>query len=51
METGILLIKMSIAHFTLLNLVNGNWDIINKNEYSTFHTIKPGSFNSLREEI
>ena len=28
--------------------VNGNWNIINKN--STFHTGKPGNFNSLREE-
>ena len=31
--------------------VNGNWDIINKNEHSTFHTGKPGNFNSLRELI
>ena len=29
--------------------VNGNWDIINKNGHSTFHTGKPASFNSLRE--
>ena len=29
--------------------VNGNWDIINKNGHSTFHTGKP--FNSLREVI
>ena len=31
--------------------VNGNWDIINKNGNSTFHTGKPGNFNSLREVI
>ena len=31
--------------------VNGNWDIINKNGHSTFHTGKPGNFNSLREVI
>ena len=31
--------------------VNGNWDIINKNGNSTFHTGKPGNFNSLREII
>ena len=31
--------------------VNGNWDIINKNEHSIFHTGKPGNFNSLREVI
>ena len=31
--------------------VNGNWNIINKNGYSTFHTGKPGNFNSLREVI
>ena len=31
--------------------VNGNWDIINKNEYSTFYTGKPRDFNSLREVI
>ena len=29
--------------------VNGNWDIINKNGHSKFHTGKPGNFNSLRE--
>ena len=29
--------------------VNGNWDIINKNGNSTFHTGKTGHFNSLRE--
>ena len=29
--------------------VNGNWDIINKNGHSTFHTGKPEHFNSLRE--
>ena len=28
-----------------------NWDIINKYGHSTFHTGKPGSFNSLREVI
>ena len=28
-----------------------NWAIINKNGHSTFHTGKPGDFNSLREEI
>ena len=31
--------------------VNGNWDIVNKNGNSTFHTGKPGNFNSLREII
>ena len=31
--------------------VNANWDIINKSEHSTFHTGKPGNFNSLREVI
>ena len=31
--------------------VNGNWGIINKNGHSTFHTGKPGNFNSLREVI
>ena len=31
--------------------VNGNWDIINKNRHSKFHTGKPGNFNSLREVI
>ena len=31
--------------------VNGNWDIINKNGHSTFHTGKPGNRNSLREVI
>ena len=31
--------------------VNGNWDIINKNGHSKFHTGKPGNFNSLREVI
>ena len=31
--------------------VNGNWDFININRYSTFHTGKPGNFNSLREVI
>ena len=30
---------------------NGNWDIINKNGHSTFHTDKPGNFNILREVI
>ena len=30
--------------------VNGNWDI-NKNGHSTFHTGKPGNFNSLKEII
>ena len=30
--------------------VNGNW-VVNKNGYSTFHTGKPGNFNSLREAI
>ena len=29
----------------------GDWDIIDKNGHSTFHTGKPGYFNSLREEI
>ena len=27
--------------------VNGNWNIINKNGHSTFHTSKPRNFNSL----
>ena len=31
--------------------VHGNWDIINKNGQSTFHTGKPGNFNSLREVV
>ena len=31
--------------------VNGNWDIINKNGYSTFYTGKPRNFNSLRDVI
>ena len=31
--------------------VNGNWDIINKNGHSTFHTGKPENFHSLREVI
>ena len=31
--------------------VNGNWDIINKNGHSTFHTGEPGNCNSLREVI
>ena len=31
--------------------VNGNWDVINKNGHSTFHTGEPGHFNSLREVI
>ena len=31
--------------------VNKNWNIINKNGHSTFHTGKPGNFNSLREVI
>ena len=31
--------------------VNGNWDIINKNGHSTFHTGKSGNFNSLREVV
>ena len=30
---------------------NGNWDIINKNGQSRFHTGQSGSFNSLREVI
>ena len=32
---------------------NGNWDIINKNGHSTYHTGigKPGNFNILREVI
>ena len=30
---------------------NENWDIINKNGYSTFQTGKPRNFNSLREVI
>ena len=32
-------------------LANGNWAIINRNGHSTFHTGKPGNFNSLREVI
>ena len=31
--------------------VNGNWAIINKNGHSTFHTGKPGNFNSLKKVI
>ena len=31
--------------------VNENWDIINKNGHSTFHTGKPGIYNRLREII
>ena len=31
--------------------VNENWDIINKNGHSAFHTGKLGNFNSLREAI
>ena len=33
--------------------VNGHWDIFNKNLHSsnTFHTGKPGNFNSLRKII
>ena len=31
--------------------VNGNQDTINENGDSTFHTGKPGNFNSLREVI
>ena len=31
--------------------VNGNWDIVNKNGHSTFHTGKPGNFTSLREVV
>ena len=31
--------------------VNENWDIVNKNGHSTFHTSKPGNFNSLKEVI
>ena len=31
--------------------VNGNWDIINKNGYSTFYSGKPRNFNSLRDVI
>ena len=30
--------------------INGNWDI-DKNGHGTFHTGKPGNFNSLREVI
>ena len=31
--------------------MEGDRDIINKNGHNTFHTDKPGNFNSLREEI
>ena len=31
--------------------VNKNWNIINKNGHSTFHTGKPGNFNSLRDNL
>ena len=31
--------------------VNGSWDIINKNGHRTFHTDKPGNFNSLIKVI
>ena len=30
---------------------NENWEIINKHGHSTFHTGKPGNFNSLRGVI
>ena len=33
----------------MVKKVDENWDIINKNGHSTFHTCKPGNFNSLRE--
>ena len=39
------------TRFTWWKKVNGNWDVINKNEHSLFHTSKPGNFNSLREVI
>ena len=29
--------------------VGENWDIINKNGHSTFHTGKPVNFNNIRE--
>ena len=35
----------------MVKKVNGNWDIINKNEHSTFHTGKPRNFNSLRGNL
>ena len=35
----------------MVKKVNGNWDIINKNGHSTFHTGKPGKFNSLRGNL
>ena len=31
--------------------VNRNWDITDENGHSTFHTYKPGNFNSLRVVI
>ena len=34
-----------------INGENGNWDIINKNGHSTFHTAKPENFNIFGEVI
>ena len=35
----------------MVKKVNGNWDIININGHSTFHTGKPRNFNSLRGNL
>ena len=35
----------------MVKKINGNWDIIYKNEHNTFHTGKSGNFNSSREVI
>ena len=35
----------------LMKRVNGNWNIINKNGYSTFNTAKSENVNSLRFEF
>ena len=51
-HTFIILINKSHGDITRCKWwkkVNGNWDIINKNGHSTFHTGKPANFNSLRE--
>ena len=33
----------------MVKKVDENWDIINKNGHSTFHTGKPGNFNNIGE--
>ena len=37
--------------FTLSKKVNEKWNLVNKNEQSTFHISKPGHFNSSTEVI